>query len=87
MVLRREQQADKARTLHNQPVAATAVLETVAPGALGDTGGNREPLLHLRHPALKKLTGSVKILERSQSTERSAVSSSIYKRRAEDTAA
>ena len=38
VVLRREQLADEARTRHNQPVAATAGLETVAIGALGVLG-------------------------------------------------
>ena len=62
---------------------------TASTGGTGGTwgaGGAGEPLRHLRHPALKKLTGS-QILERLQSTERSAGSSFIYKRRAEDTAA
>ena len=59
-------------------------------GGTGGSGGSRGsggPLRHLITPVKKKLTGRAKILERLQITERSAGSSFIYKRRAEDTAA
>ena len=56
-------------------------------GGTGGSGGSGGPLRHLITPVKKKLTGRAKILERLQITERSAGSSFIYKRRAEDTAA
>ena len=83
MALRRKQQADKDT---DAPQPAGRSNSSTESGCAGSTRGDGGPLRHLMAPAMKKVSGRAAMFERSQSTETSAGSSLIYKRKADDTA-